>query len=489
MSASRVGDWLGGIGTATWLFLPIAASAGDARMIMMWEPRHTAGLFIAWLGVAAAGAGALRVARSTAPRWLRFAALAIALAPSALSGFNFTVRHLAAAPGELPINGWLALTLVACLAAFVFLLVRRRVPGSSSTRAREFLTLSSALVVPFWIGVARLSGPGRIHSGALLGDQGRRSPASGCGDVDVILLDELSYGAVFSDGAPSRNSLTALAASARIYHAAMSPATTTLASVSSYLTGWPAGRISVNQNTPFFIRDDSSLGPIAEALSHRGLFYNAKRLGYRTEVVGWYFPYCEALGATADSCRTVAMYNAATLDDGISPLAPFVTIANMWPYEWPTGLFKRPAAVWLHQAELDLLRREAMAPTGEGPVFRWVHFNVPHRPWLEGNGLADVHAFDADPRRYERQLGQVDEAVTSFLDGLRAAGRYDNATIVVTSDHGARNRLRGDGDDPQWVVPLIIKPPGGGRRQAVWASIEVQNVLQDVVSRACGMDR
>ena len=484
---TTLGDWLGGLGTASWFFLPIAASSMDGRMIMMWEPRHTAGLFVAWIAVAAVGAGALRVARSTAAGWLRVVAVTTALAPAAPSAFNLVARRFGTelnTPSSLV--GWLVSALEVCLLAFLLVLVFRRGLRSLRAQARNFLAISSALIVPFWIGVVRLSVSGRAQSQAPQHDHEANSPAApGC-DVDVVLLDELSYGAVFSNHEPSRPSLTGLVASARVYHHAISPATATMPSVASYLTGLSADRIRVQQNAPLFIREDHSLGPIAEALGQRGLFYDAKRLGYRTEVFGWSFPYCEALGDTADTCRNVGMYNAATLDDALSPLAPFVTIANMWPYQWPTGLFKRPAAVWLHGTELDLLRRYAASAPGRRPTFRWVHFNVPHRPWLEGNGLIGAGAFEANPRRYEAQLRQVDRAVTSFLDGLRVAGRYDDATIVVTSDHGARSGL--GSDDPRWV-PLIIRPARGSVRQDFSGTVEVRNVLHDVLSSACEIDR
>ena len=482
--SARIGDWLGGIGAATWLFLPIAASSIDGRLIMMWQPRHTAALAIAWLAVVVVAAGGLALARSTAAFWIRVGALVIASAPVVLSALNLIVRRAADELVSPSIAGWViaALGLLA-LAVLVILLLRRGV-RLIAQRLRYFLTTSSLLAVPFWIGVVELPGP---SVGGLMGPPASVSAAaSQCHDIDVLLLDELSYSALFAHGEPSRSSVAQLAGSARVYHHAISPTTLTALSVSSYLADVPPDRLSVVGAVPMVARDDGTRISLDQALKDRGLFREAKRRGYRTEVLGWYFPYCEELGAAVDRCQTFSMYNAGTLTRGISPLAPFLTIANMWPYQWPTGLLKRPAAVSLHSAEFDELRRLAGQAPGVGPVLRWIHFNVPHRPWLEGNGWLDARAFELEPRRYDQQLDEVDRAVTSALDGLRAAHRYDDATIVLTSDHGARHGLRPD--DPRWV-PLVIHAPGQNQRTDVNSPVEVRRVLNDIFSVACSTAR
>ena len=479
---SRAGDWLGGIGAATWFFLPIAAASVDAPLTMMWQPIHTAELATSWVAVAAAGAACLAVARSNAAAWIRVTALGAVFVPVALTALNLIARHFRSDLATPSVAGWLVATLgVLALAACVTLGWRRgeRVVGR---QLRYGLTTSSLLIVPFWIGVWQLTthtnqnAPGGY--GASLGGTSR------CRDIDVILLDELSYGAVFRNGQPSLPGLATLAGSARVYHRASAPAMATQPSVASYLSDLPPARVSFVDDTPMFIRDDGGRTPLRNELTHRGLFREAKRLGYATEVFGWYFPYCEELGEMADTCRSFSMYNAGTLTRGFAPLESLVTVANLWPYQWPTGLFKRPAAVWLHGAELAELRRLAATTPGPGPVLRWIHFNVPHRPWLEGNGWFGADAFAPNPRRYEQQLAQVDRAVTSALDGLRAAGRYDDATIVLTSDHGARDGLRPE--SLLWV-PLIVHAPGQSQREDVGSDVDVRRVLNDIFSVACSV--
>jgi membrane-anchored protein YejM (alkaline phosphatase superfamily) len=130
-------------------------------------------------------------------------------------------------------------------------------------------------------------------------------------------------------------------------------------------------------------------------------------------------------------------------------------------------------------------RLAATAP-GEGPVLRWVHFNVPHRPWLAGNGILDAGAFEPDLRRNAAQLDEVDRALAMFLNGLRSAGRYDDATIVIIADHG--ERFGEKRDDPHHV-PLVVRAPHGSARENVVEQVEVRDVLSGflatIASKRC----
>ncbi|MCG8460856.1 MAG: sulfatase-like hydrolase/transferase, partial [Holophagales bacterium] len=83
--------------------------------------------------------------------------------------------------------------------------------------------------------------------------------------------------------------------------------------------------------------------------------------------------------------------------------------------------------------------------------------------------------------RYDGEILYADRMLEVFLDALRAAGRYDDALIVFTSDHG---ESLGEHDlhfehgeylyDTTLRIPLVVKFPGGrhaGRRISDPASI------------------
>ena len=128
---------------------------------------------------------------------------------------------------------------------------------------------------------------------------------------------------------------------------------------------------------------------------------------------------------------------------------------------------------------LDSIRRD----TAPGRFTYW-HCSVPHAPFVfdrEGNlhGRKANHFYPGipgvpghDPREvldnYREQVGFADRILGRFLDRLQAEGIYQDAVVVVTSDHGLRSwhgelepaaypELR-SGWTPR--VPLLIKAPG-----------------------------
>jgi arylsulfatase A-like enzyme len=113
------------------------------------------------------------------------------------------------------------------------------------------------------------------------------------------------------------------------------------------------------------------------------------------------------------------------------------------------------------------------------PFFLFVHLYEPHTPWTP-----------PEPERarygasYEGEIAAADAALGVLLDGLRAAGRYDEALVVLVSDHG--EGLSDHGEPEHGIllyrealhVPLLVKLPRsehGGTRQAEPAG------LRDVV--------
>ena len=80
---------------------------------------------------------------------------------------------------------------------------------------------------------------------------------------------------------------------------------------------------------------------------------------------------------------------------------------------------------------------------------------------------------------YRRSVGDLDRTLSILFDGLRERGLYDDALIVVTSDHGEEFREHGmflhhQTYDETLAVPLLIKFPNGrgaGRRVETLAGL------------------
>jgi hypothetical protein len=173
---------------------------------------------------------------------------------------------------------------------------------------------------------------------------------------------------------------------------------------------------------------------------------------------------------------------------------------NVWQQRWGRKRDKARHGTW----ESFLL---GIRP-GEGPVLYYAHMLLPHDPFMYlPNGLrytrhetmdalAPSHVWNSDDwdvaRGYQRHLLQVayvDLLVGQLLDRLRAARIFDEALIVITSDHGAGFRPGGPlrNVDPQqfaaiMCVPLIVKAPFQEKGQTDDRNVETIDILPTVAA-------
>ncbi|MEM8962254.1 MAG: sulfatase-like hydrolase/transferase [Acidobacteriota bacterium] len=97
------------------------------------------------------------------------------------------------------------------------------------------------------------------------------------------------------------------------------------------------------------------------------------------------------------------------------------------------------------------------------PFFLFVHLYEPHTPYTPPK------PFDRYEHPYDGEIATADAAVGVLLDRLRELDRYDDALIVLLSDHG--EGLGDHGEQEHGIllyrealqVPLVVKLPGGAR--------------------------
>src|SRR5439155_1383143 len=91
---------------------------------------------------------------------------------------------------------------------------------------------------------------------------------------------------------------------------------------------------------------------------------------------------------------------------------------------------------------------------------------------------------------YDGEVAAMDEALGELLDALRARGRYQNALVVVTSDHGEflgeHEQMGHIGQmlyEPVLHVPLVVKFPGtDGPRGRSETAVQLVDVLPTVLA-------
>lgn len=135
------------------------------------------------------------------------------------------------------------------------------------------------------------------------------------------------------------------------------------------------------------------------------------------------------------------------------------------------------------------------AQSKDRPAFVFLNYMEPHQPWLAPApfdqwvwGLPEAHALatqnlythevkDFTPQQidfivanYDGQVAAMDHAFGELIQALKARGRYENALIIVTADHG---ELLGDHGQVGHMgrmlyegllhIPMIVKFPGADR--------------------------
>jgi len=215
-------------------------------------------------------------------------------------------------------------------------------------------------------------------------------------------------------------------------------------------------------------------------------------------------PLLEALHAAGyrNEVRSSAIFNYAEMDttnfghreatDVLLSLTPEST-------EWPAGISERDEHV------LDLWRDSVLARPAGG-TFRLVAVESPHYPY---NWAADftppfadfaksswfpLHPSPQDieqvRHRYWNSLAWVDGLLEKYVTFLKAQGRYDDAMIIVTGDHGEELQEHGVWFHTsgltieETVVPVIVKWPkalGRGEPLALASHLDIMPSILDAL--------
>jgi choline-sulfatase len=99
------------------------------------------------------------------------------------------------------------------------------------------------------------------------------------------------------------------------------------------------------------------------------------------------------------------------------------------------------------------------------PFFYMLHLFEPHSPYEPAEPFRSKYR-----DRYDGEIATVDAILGVFLEGLRRSGVYDQALIIVLSDHGEALGDHGEPEHGIFVyretihIPLLVKLPANERR-------------------------
>jgi len=131
---------------------------------------------------------------------------------------------------------------------------------------------------------------------------------------------------------------------------------------------------------------------------------------------------------------------------------------------------------------------------GARPFFAFLHLYEPHTPYAPPEPWRSRFS---DP--YDGELAYADELVGRFLTRLKAAGVYERAVVMLTSDHGEGLGDHGEQEHGFFLyreavrVPLLLRLPGraraGTRVRGVVAQVDLPATLLDLAGLASdGLD-
>ncbi|HPD30273.1 MAG TPA: sulfatase-like hydrolase/transferase [Phycisphaerae bacterium] len=300
-------------------------------------------------------------------------------------------------------------------------------------------------------------------------------PASG-GDAEVdrppvylFVFDEWSYERTFTEGAPKTAfpNLADLAARSVVFHDAHSPGEDTATSMPALLFQTNL-RPVVKNGSVGFDRD----GRVVPRSDLECLFSVVADQGYRRIMIGAFLPYQAWLGDQVDICRSYCYYPRA---DG---MLSWVTIHGFNAVSYLTDPWSVLAYAKLKTRMNDRqiltvherTRNDAFSVIRDQPAaaFAVIHYMLPHEPFIldpDGTyrGPDDSAWIRPNVEGYTRNLEGLDRLIGEFVQAMHGAGRFDDALVIVTSDHSWRfdpARKSGTIVTPVTHVPLLIKLPG-----------------------------
>ena len=338
-------------------------------------------------------------------------------------------------------------------------------------------------------------------------------PPRGTPDVFLISLDTTRADrlSLYGYGRPTSPELEAFATDALTFTQARSTAGWTLPGHASMLTGmypsrhgahlaggWlPGQSIDGRRNVAFPLAADKTT--VAEALRDRGYSTGAfvANFSYLYRDFGLaqgFQRYDDAPGLLLRVRPPVVRFAQHTVDPGFC-LKPYRAAQDI----------NHQALAWLDAA-----------PAGR-PVFAFLNYMEPHQPWLappphdrwvwdlpQARRLATKDLYTHEVKEfapeeiefiranYDGQVAAMDEALGQLIAQLKARGRYDNALIIVTADHG---ELLGEHGfvghmgrmlyEPLLHVPMVVKYPGAEHpRGHVDTPVQTLDVTPTVLAEA-----
>lgn len=316
--------------------------------------------------------------------------------------------------------------------------------------------------------------------------------------VDTLRADHLSSYGYYRETSPR---IDALAREGVLFERAYSVMGTTLPSHLSIMTGlYPHqhGYVANHGAMAGGFRSSPGRRTLAEALAadgyHTAAFVSGPTVSRATGLDAGFIEFDEHHHPNPRTLEDTSRRSAATTDAVVAwieagPAEPFFLWVHYWDPHEPNMPREPFASAFQADVELDALidarqiRPERLAERFSPDELARL-FAPELAPKLSAGEKVDLPPIDREAIRrlinlYDGDVLATDHAVGRVFDALKAAGLYDNAVIVFTSDHGQalgqhdwleHGRIQGE----DLHVPLVLRLPSG--------TLEGPRRVRDVVS-------
>jgi hypothetical protein len=199
------------------------------------------------------------------------------------------------------------------------------------------------------------------------------------------------------------------------------------------------------------------------------VFAAAKASGAAIALSGWYHPQCRLFANWVDRCEASSFATSRPREtkNFAEAFHRFATTLNpLWRRVLHIELYERTRAFSL------------AAATDPQLDFVAVHLPVPHGPYIYDRRAGDMtwHGIWLD---YADNLALADHYLGELQAAMTAAGLWDDTAVVISADHGRRER-GGTERDAVGAVPLLIKLPGARAGETVSTIIDAE-IQRDLI--------
>jgi len=379
------------------------------------------------------------VARTTYYSWVQL--MVMLLAPPYLLERTRTVSPLTLTDGVILILGvaWTALLLLLLLR---FPIWYRRVIRVGDAVGVFFAIFAICSIVQLVWVMAWRPGLQQIKAAWTSAPQPPREHPR----VVWVLFDELSYDQLFEHRAHdlALPNFDALRAQSTLYTNVQPIGLKTVKIVPSLLSGAVVDDFRYGFDNALKVHYDGMRG--WHKLDGSGtVFHDAKRMGWRTAVVGWYNPYCAVYRSALDSCYWTNLDRT----DGDMAQRYSLWRNTARPFQGLAIQFVSPELADRRSCDFDVrqrlqthlnLQRHMTDLLKEDQAdFIFLHMPIPHSPniWSRVN---DDYARGCGSS-YLDNLALADRMLGSVLTVLQQSPRWKDTTVIVQGDHSWRIML------------------------------------------------